>query len=79
VADKTVTKTPNAVTISTGTISSAEIAAAKKIESIPWELRAQGWSPDSGQPPMFKEVPANTTVHGKLSYFYQTLIFCLRS
>jgi hypothetical protein len=64
---KFVTKAPSyTVTISVGTISAAEVVVAEKIESIPWERRAQGWSPDSGQPPIFKEVPANTTV---LMYF----------
>jgi hypothetical protein len=62
VTDKPITKTPNTVQITVGTISPAEIAAAEKIESIPWELRAKGWSPNSGLPPTFKEVPANTTV-----------------
>ena len=46
-----------------GTISPAEIAAAEKYEAIPFEKRAKGWNPESGlPPPVFKEVPANTTV-----------------
>jgi hypothetical protein len=44
------------------TMSAAEIAAADKYESVPWENRVKGWSPDSGKPPVFTELPANTTV-----------------
>jgi hypothetical protein len=72
VTDKPITKTPKTVQISVGTISSAEIAAAEKIELIPWKLRAKGWSPSSGLPPTFKEVPANTTVCKitRVTHFY---------
>jgi hypothetical protein len=45
-----------------GTISPEEIAAADKMNSIPWKQRAKGWNPYSGLPPVFKEIPANTTV-----------------
>jgi hypothetical protein len=50
------------VPYSTGTISAVEIATAEKYESIPFERRAKGWSPNSGKPPIFREIPVNTTV-----------------
>jgi hypothetical protein len=44
-------------------MSAAEVTAADKYESVPWNKRMQGWSPDSGKPPVFTELPPNTTVH----------------
>jgi hypothetical protein len=43
-------------------ISAAELAAADKYESVPWKNRVKGWSPDSDKPPVFTELPTNTTV-----------------
>jgi hypothetical protein len=47
----------------TVTMSPLQISEAEKYESVPWERRMKGWNPKSGNPPVFMELPENTTVY----------------
>jgi hypothetical protein len=57
---KVITETYGYTTV---TMSPLQISEAEKYESVPWESRMKGWNPKSGNPPVFTELPENTTVY----------------